>query len=133
MSVAPGGPDRDALLLDEMFSPVIAERLRARGVDCVAVAGDVLASQDDPVIADAALDAARVLVTNNVVDFEQLRRQRAASGDPMPLLVYTSDATFPRDRQFIGRLVDALEHAANRRLVRAMGGVLGLAPPSAGE
>ena len=37
----------DALLLDEMFSPRLADQLRARGVDCMAVAEDiVLASQD---------------------------------------------------------------------------------------
>lgn len=44
MSAAPCGPAPDTLLLDEMFSPVIAERLLARGVDCLAVAQDVILS-----------------------------------------------------------------------------------------
>ncbi|MGH9151385.1 MAG: DUF5615 family PIN-like protein [Acidimicrobiales bacterium] len=130
MSGAPRGPKPDALLLDEMFSPAIAERLRARGIDCTAVAADVaLSSQDDAAIADAALAAGRVLVTNNVIDFEQLRRQRSAVGAPLPLLIYTSDAAFRRNRRFLGRLVDALDHAAARRLVHGTGGVLWLQPP----
>jgi uncharacterized protein DUF5615 len=125
-----GGPAPDALLLDEMFSPRIAERLRALGVDCVAVAEDVvLSSQDDPVVLEAALADGRVLVTNNVVDFEPLRQQRAASDQPVPPLVYTSEAAFPRNRKFIGRIVEALEYTAKNRLVHASGDVLWLAPP----
>ena len=120
----------EALLLDEMFSPRLAEQLRARDVDCIAVAEDVvLASQDDPVVLDAALTTGRVLVTNNVVDFERLRTQRSTSDQPIPPLIFTSEATFPRNRQFIGRLVAALDYAAKHRLVHTTGGVLWLAPP----
>ena len=129
MTVAPRGRKPDALLLDEMFSPRIAQELRAAGVDCTAVAENpLLASQDDPVIYDAALAAGRVLVTNNVIDFERLRRHRLAIGEPAPPLIYTSEAAFPRNREFTGRLVAALEHAARDHLVRSGGGVLWLAP-----
>jgi Domain of unknown function (DUF5615) len=125
-----GGPAPDALLLDEMFSPRVAERLRAVGVDCIAVAEDVvLSSQDDLVVLEAALAGGRVLVTNNVVDFEPLRQQRSANGQPVPPLIYTSEAAFPRNRKFIGRLVEALEHTAKHGLVHASGGVLWLAAP----
>ena len=120
----------DALVLDEMFSPRLAEQLRARGVDCIAVAEDiVLVSQDDPVVLEAALAASRVLVTNNVVDFERLRTQRSANDQPVPQLIYTSEAAFPRNRQFIGRLTEALDYAAKHRLVHTTGGVHWLAPP----
>lgn len=46
----------DAVLLDEMFSPVIAELLVARGVDCEAVAArPTLRSRDDLEVLEAAL------------------------------------------------------------------------------
>jgi predicted nuclease of predicted toxin-antitoxin system len=129
-----GGRKPDALLLDEMFSPLIAENLRALGIDCTAVAEDAtLSSQDDPIVLEAALATGRVLVTNNVVDFEPLRQQRSANGQPVPLLVYTSEAAFPRNRKFIGRLVEALEYAARNRLVHTTGGVLWLTPPPQGN
>jgi hypothetical protein len=130
MNPAPKRATPDALLLDEMSSPRLAEQLRARGIDCIAVAQDVvLASQDDPPILDAALAAHRVLVTNNVVDFERLRTQRSASDQPVPPLIYTAEAAFPRNRKFIGRLVEALDDAAKHRLVHITGGVLWLTPP----
>lgn len=130
MSPARGRATPDALLLDEMFSPRLAEQLRARGVDCIAVAEDVvLSSEDDPVVLEAALAAGRVLVTNDVVDFERLRTERSANDQPVPPLIYTSETAFPRNRKFIGRLLEALEYAASHRLVHTTGGVLWLAPP----
>ena len=128
-----GAPDggQDALLLDEMFSPRIAEELALRGVDCRAVAADpVLRAQSDLEIFDSAVRDHRVLVTNNVPDFESLRRAREAAGGPVPGLVDTSDVTFPRTRAYLSRLVTALAAAAADRETAACGGVLWLRPPS---
>ena len=120
----------DTLLLDEMFSPTIAELLGRRGVDCQAVAArPLLRSRDDPEVFEAALRGARILVTNNVIDFEILRRRAVAEGRPAPGLIYTSDARFPRTRAFVAQLVDALEYAARHHQVDAQGGVLWLRPP----
>lgn len=122
------GPD--PLLLDEMFSHRVAQQLRSVGIGCIAVVEDrVLSSQDDAVVLEAALASGRTLVTNNVVDFERLRQGRTANGESVPRLVYTSEAAFPRDRKFIGRLVEALRHCAEEHLVAASGGVLWLASP----
>jgi hypothetical protein len=49
----------------------------------------------------------------------------------VPPLVYTSEASFPRNRKFIGRLVQALQHCADQRLVTSSGGVLWFAAPVA--
>lgn len=126
MSPRPDPPD--ALLLDEMFSPLIAAALVARGIDCQAVAAQpTLRSLDDHDVLEAALSEGRILVTNNVVDFEILRRRREAEGRPVPGFVYTSDGRFPRDRAFVGRLVAALEDVARRHVARAYGGVVWLA------
>lgn len=82
------GPD--ALLLDEMFSPAVATDLAARGIDCRAVVADpVLRALSGLEIFQASLAEGRVLVTNNVPDFESLRRAHEAAGDGVPGLIYT--------------------------------------------
>jgi predicted nuclease of predicted toxin-antitoxin system len=124
------GDRPDALLLDEMFSPQIAAELALCGVDCRAVVADpVLRAQSDLEIFDAAVRNGRVLVTNNVTDFESLRRAREAAGGPVPGLVYTSDVTFPRTKAYLSRLVTALATAAADRETARCGGVLWLRAP----
>jgi hypothetical protein len=125
-----GDPDDkpDALLLDEMFSPAIAAQLAKRGIDCRAVAADVLLrAQSDLEIFDTGLLEGRVIVTNNVPDFESLRRARDAFGGELPGLIYTSDLTFPRTKAYVPRLVAALEAAAVAHETARRGGVLWLA------
>ena len=121
-------PDR--LLLDEMFSPRIAALLGEAGIDCTSVATEpILRTQDDAAVADAALVQRRILVTNNVVDFELIRRRRLALDQPVPGLVYTDDGTFPRTRSWVGQISDALAYAATHHLTSQYGGVLWLSEP----
>ena len=121
------GPAR--LLLDQMFQPRLAEMLVSRGIDSVAVAADpLLRGADDEPILESAIAVQRTLVTNNVADFEPIRVRRASEGRAIPPIIYTSDARFPRDRPFVGRLVHALEHAARARIAELHGGVVWLAP-----
>jgi hypothetical protein len=123
------GDKPDALLLDEMFSPAIADDLTLRGIDCRAVAADrVLRSLSDLEIFDTALLESRIIVTNNVADFESLRRARDASGGPVPGLIYTSDLAFPRAKAFFTRLATALEIATVNHETARRGGVLWLHP-----
>lgn len=114
----------DALLLDEMFSPRIAVLLAEVGIDCTCVSTDAtLRTEGDPAIFDAALAQRRTLVTNNVADFETLRRSRRAAGIATPGLIYTDDFTFPRKRGWVARHADALEYAATQHLASRHGGV----------
>jgi hypothetical protein len=116
----------DTLLLDEMFSPAIAAELSARGIDCRAVVSDpLLRAHEDLAILEAALIEGRVLVTNNVPDFESLRRAWDAAGRTIPGLIYT----FPRTQSFVPRLSDALEIAARKHETSRRGGVLWLQSP----
>jgi hypothetical protein len=122
------GEKPDALLLDEMFSPAIAVELVSRGVDCRAVAADAsLRALSDLEIFETGLLENRVVVTNNVADFESLRRARDAAGGAIPGLIYTSDLTFPRTRAYIAWLA-ALEIAASSHETARRGGVLWLRP-----
>jgi hypothetical protein len=117
----------DALLLDEMFSAAIAVELAARGIDCRAVTADpVLRSLSDLEIFEMAVLETRVLVTNNVADFESLRRAREAAGGAVPGLIYTCDTSFPRTRAYVIRLATAREGAARARQTGRYGGVLWL-------
>lgn len=121
----------DALLLDEMLSPAVAAELTSRGVDCRAVVADpLLRALSDLEIFDTALLENRIVVTNNVADFESLRRARDAAGGPVPGLVYTSDAAFPRTKAYVSRLAAALEVAAASHQTARCGGVLWLRPPA---
>ncbi len=118
------------LLLDEMFSNKIALGLTEVGVDCRSVSQQLphLAGADDSEILKAAIELERILVTNNVGDFEHLRRDRISQGLGIPDIIYTSDASFPRNRDFNQHLVSALERAAKENLTQRDGGTHWLRP-----
>jgi hypothetical protein len=102
-------PATEALLLDEMHAPVIAQALRERGHDVIAVAdqADLRALSDEELFGWAG-QAGRRIVTENIEDFRPLLRHTEESGqDPTPLL-FTSSRTFPRSRRNPGPLIDAL-------------------------
>jgi hypothetical protein len=131
LSGGSGHPGRkpDALLLDEMFSPAIAAELQSHGIDARAVAADpVLRALSDLEILEAALLERRVVVTNNVADFQSLRRAWEAAGREVPGLIHTSDQSFPRARAFFSRLAATLEVAAAAHETARHGGVLWLSP-----
>jgi hypothetical protein len=71
----------------------------------------------------------RVIVTNNVPDFESLRRAREAAGGAIPGLIYTSDFTLPRTKVYVSRPATALAAAAVGHEAARHGGALWLHPP----
>ena len=98
------------LLLDEMFSPRLAEALRERGHDVTAVSGRAdLVGRSDPEILAAAVAEGRALVTNNARDFAVLCQRLVATGDEHAGLLLTSDISLRRGRPAIGRTIDALD------------------------
>jgi Domain of unknown function (DUF5615) len=101
------------LVLDEMFSPEIASELVKRGHDVVAVAADPgLVGLPDGQVLEWATEQGRCLVTENVKDFEVLRRAFTAQGRVHAGLLYSGPRRFPRDRRFVGALVVALDQLA---------------------
>lgn len=117
------------ILLDEMFHPGIAAELTGRGHDCRSVAADAsLRQRTDAELIMIAVGEGRTVVTDNVVDFERLRRVRLAVGESVPLLIYTSDAAFPRNRRYVSRLVEALDAALKVDAASRHGGVFWLSP-----
>jgi len=100
------------LLLDEHFSPRLADALRSMGHDAVAVVERPdLVGRPDGVIWRCALAEARVLVTQDLADFGPLAAASVGSGRH-PGLVLVSSRTLPRSRDGIGRLASAVDSLA---------------------
>jgi predicted nuclease of predicted toxin-antitoxin system len=91
------------LLLDEQYSRQIAEQLRERGYDVIAVKEQAeLEGIDDERLLRRARDEGRALLTNNVSDFVLLLRDWTRQGDEHAGMIFTSDESMPRSRGTIG-------------------------------
>lgn len=101
------------LLLDEMYSATVAEQLRARGHDVVAVHDPGyrrLEGAPDAEVFAVAVAETRAIVTENVPDFRRLEAEALARGERHAGIVFTTNRQFPRgDPATTGRLVLALE------------------------
>jgi hypothetical protein len=108
------------LLLDEMFSDTIAERLRAQGLDVIAVVGDrsLVSLPDDQVLAHAVA-AGGVLVTANIRDFMPLDGQYRAAGQAHAGLILVSTKTFPQDRSYTSAVAGALAALLDKQGIQA--------------
>jgi predicted nuclease of predicted toxin-antitoxin system len=97
------------LLLDEMFSPVIAAALRDLGHDVIAIAEQpaLRAMTDEEVFARAAAQG-QWLLTENVKDFQPILQQFLQAGTPIAGLLFTSSCTFPRFRKNPGPFIHAI-------------------------
>lgn len=107
------------LLLDEMYAVVIAEQLRARGIDAASVHEPLyrrLEGASDTDVFDAARADGRVLVTENVPDLRRLEDTVLAAGEHHAGLIFTTNRQFPRgEPAAIGLLVRALEGVTGER------------------
>lgn len=104
------------MLLDEMIGAVVAEQLRKRGHDVVAVQdrGQAhLRGADDCVVLSHAHDERRAVVSDNVPDFFRCHQRRIEAGLSHHGLLFFTNDTFPRHRHdlFVGQVIAALERA----------------------
>ena len=102
------------LLLDEMIAATVAEQLRRRGHDVVALQDasmQRLRGVDDCLVLGHAASDRRAVVTDNVPDFFDCHRRRLEAQRTHHGLLLFSNDTFPRHRHdvFVGHLVRALE------------------------
>jgi hypothetical protein len=98
------------LLLDEMYPYSIAEQLRARGHDVVAVGErSPLRGASDQEVFGVALQEARALVTADI-GFRKVDADHRARGHSHHGIVFTSNKRFPRGSAgTTGRIVRALD------------------------
>jgi Domain of unknown function (DUF5615) len=107
--VSSTAPEPAALVLDEMFSPTIAEALRARSHRVVAVVAriDLRAMTDDNLY--AWVSSQRIwLMTENVKDFRPIMLRALQASTPTAGLLFTSSRTFPRSRQNPSPIIEAV-------------------------
>lgn len=100
------------LLLDEMISPRIARELRGKGFDVQAVKvdrPDLETVADREIVRRIAVEE-RAIVSNDVLDFQLIHNQMQASREEHYGMVFTSDATMPRNKASIPIWVEALAH-----------------------
>lgn len=113
------------VLLDEMYPPTLAQQLRDKGHDVVA-ALDVevgpSSRSDEDVLAWAARND-RCVVTENIRDFARL-----APVVPHAGIIFVSSQRFPRTRNGIARLADALHDLIASQGIPSHDGVIWLNP-----
>jgi predicted nuclease of predicted toxin-antitoxin system len=98
------------LLLDEMFSPLIAAELRSRGNDVVAISEQPeWQSKSDPEVVALARAERRAIVTKNVRDFRPLHTELVAAHGEGHVGMVLVPANVPRTKGATGHLVAALE------------------------
>jgi hypothetical protein len=98
------------LLLDEMFSPLVAVELRARGHDAVAIKErDEWQSLSDPEVIALARAERRAVVTANLRDFRPLHAELVAPGGDGHAGIVFVPTTVRLTRAATGKLVKALE------------------------
>ena len=98
------------LLLDEMFSAVIAAQLRDKGYDVTALQGDPsgMGLSDSAALARATAEG-RAIVTRNIKDYLPLDAHTRATGNVHHGLILVSTKAFPEDRGAIPALVRSLD------------------------
>jgi hypothetical protein len=98
------------LLLDEMFSPLVAAALRARGHDAVAIKErDEWQSLADADVVARARTEQRAVVTANLRDFRPLHAELVAAGGEGHAGMVFVPTSFRLTRAATGMLVAALE------------------------
>jgi predicted nuclease of predicted toxin-antitoxin system len=115
------------VLLDEMYPPSLAQRLRDAGHDVLAVLDiqvGLASHSDDEVLAWAARND-RCVVTENISDFARL----AALAVPHAGIIFVSSQRFPRTANGLNRIGDALEAILNAKDLPARGIAIWLRPP----
>ena len=102
------GPPGVKLALDHHYSPAIARLLRDSGHDVIAISERGWEAEDDDPLLELCAGEQRALLTNNVSDFAVIDQQWRVQGRSHQGLIFTSDTKWPRNRNTIGRYVDAL-------------------------
>jgi NADPH-dependent 2,4-dienoyl-CoA reductase/sulfur reductase-like enzyme len=103
------------LLLDEHYSPLIAEQLRERGHEVVAIVErpDLTGRSDGELLSLMAAER-RAILTENWSDFQRELQSAAAEDRTHYGIVFTSRRQLPRGKGTIGLYADVLDDFLGR-------------------
>lgn len=104
------------LLLDEMYSAMHAEALKAVGIDAVTVIDTGLAGRSDLEVFAAAREQGRAVLTENVADFSQISADHLTSGEHHPGVLIALSSRFSRRPAGVDRLVAAVQALSSQPL-----------------
>ena len=96
-------------LVDEMLPHAVAEVLRGKGHDAVAVFELGRQGAPDEDVFDLAVQEQRVVVTENFADFAALVEQRQANDEPCVPVVFVRKSSFPSGGALPAHLADHLD------------------------
>lgn len=104
------------LLLDEMYSPGLADALRATGVDARTVVELGTAGSSDPEVFAAAIADGRTLLTENVADFTRISAEHLLAGQHHAGVLIVLSSRLSRRVAGIGPLITAVRDIAHQQL-----------------
>jgi predicted nuclease of predicted toxin-antitoxin system len=104
------------LLLDEMYSPTLADALRTVGIDAVTVAGLGLSGRSDLDLFAAAVADDYVVLTENVADFARIAAEHVTAGQHHPGVLIALSSRFSRCSAGRAVLVTAVRAAVQEPL-----------------
>lgn len=99
-------------LVDEMFPHAVAEELRDKGHDTVAVFELDLQGAPDEDLFDLAVQQRRVVVTENFADFAALVEQRQTDDEPCAPVLFARKSSFPARGALPAHLAEHLDEWA---------------------
>lgn len=104
------------LVLDQHYSPTIAQRLRDRGHDVVSVEEDpALRGRADREVWTYAIAERRAVLTEDVGHFVAFVREWLLAGERHCGVILTTPKSMPRGRRTIGVFIDKLDALLNER------------------
>jgi predicted nuclease of predicted toxin-antitoxin system len=104
------------LLLDEMYPPVLADSLRAAGIEASTVAELGLAGRPDSDVLAAAAAEGYVLLTENVADFARMAAEHLTAGGHHPGVLIALSSRFSRRPGGISTIAAAVGAVADKHL-----------------
>ncbi len=96
-------------LIGEMFPEAVAEELRHKGHDAVAVFELDMQGAPDQDVFDLAVSQKRIVVTENFADFAALVEKRQTDDEPCTPVVFVRKSSFPTGGALPAHLAEHLD------------------------